>query len=114
MLNKFASFIQSAVAKYKARRVNVVVRSFFLAAEQNSAIMLSACNVAAQHIVNKTEADATPLLNLIGAMQQCADHYGPGLIEIFEDVSTQLARSVETNTFVMEDAINATREDTKE
>lgn len=73
--------IQSAVRKYKAKRVNAALNEYFSFIEkkvmEDVPVVLAVYNNIARDIVDLTERDAQPLLDLVQASERAMQYYGP-------------------------------------
>jgi cephalosporin-C deacetylase-like acetyl esterase len=83
MFKNIRSFVAKLVVQRKVDHAHALVNEFIGYAEllqaSHSHIAFQTLRDAANSVVAQTAIDPQPLRNLLTAVEQCVEHYGPGL-----------------------------------
>lgn len=116
MIKSIVHFIARAHATYKVQHMNAVITAYADVVRQqathNVPVIVDAYRDVALHIVQETEQNPQPLINLLTALNDAVEFYGPGIKAIVERGMNEVKREVDDTKFTA--AVEALVSDTKD
>lgn len=116
MLTKLITQLNTAIARYKAKRVAAVVDAYADLIGKTVSITIPGVVGFYQHgakvVVAKTYENPQVALDLLKALQAAVDHYGPELTKAFE-TTKDLINAAQPDSSSLEAAVEAMLADTE-